>query len=102
MENLHSLHMFRPFLLPGVIATELCRNMSLWMQLLVTPFAKLFFVDPEGGSQTIVYCALQEGLESLSGRYFSRCALQQVGAMGRDDALARKLWELSERFTGLS
>ncbi|XP_040050408.1 dehydrogenase/reductase SDR family member 13 isoform X1 [Gasterosteus aculeatus] len=87
---------------PGVIATELCRNMSLWMQLLVTPFAKLFFVDPEGGSQTIVYCALQEGLESLSGRYFSRCALQQVGAMGRDDALARKLWELSERFTGLS
>ncbi|XP_037334809.1 dehydrogenase/reductase SDR family member 13a.3 [Pungitius pungitius] len=89
-------------LYPGVISTELCRSMSLWLQLLVMPFAKLFFLDPEGGSQTTVYCALQEGIESLSGRYFSSCALQQVGAKGRDDALARKLWELSERLTGLS
>ncbi|KAM8903159.1 dehydrogenase/reductase SDR family member 13-like isoform 1-T1 [Spinachia spinachia] len=87
---------------PGVISTELCRSMSLWLQLLVMPFAKLFFLDHGGGSQTTVYCALKEGVESLSGRYFSNCALQQVGAMGRDDALARKLWELSERLTGLS
>lgn len=63
------------------------------------PFAKLFFLDPEGGSQTTLYCALQEGIEPFSGRYFSNCALQEVGAKGRDDALARKLWEVSERLT---
>lgn len=66
------------------------------------PFAKLFFLDPEGGSQTTLYCALQEGIEPLSGRYFSNCALQQVGAKGRDDAVAKKLWEVSERLTSLS
>ncbi|XP_062274832.1 dehydrogenase/reductase SDR family member 13-like [Scomber scombrus] len=87
---------------PGVIYTELCRSMSLWQQLLMMPFAKLFFLDPDGGCQTTLHCALQEGIEPLSGRYFSNCALQQVAAKGRDDAVAKKLWEVSERLTGLS
>ncbi|KAM4590119.1 dehydrogenase/reductase SDR family member 13-like [Fundulus diaphanus] len=87
---------------PGVIYTELCRNMSWWLQLFMMPLAKLFFLDPKGGSQTTLYCALQEGIEPLSGRYFSNCALQKVEAKGRDDGLAKKLWELSERLTGLS
>ncbi|XP_077397040.1 dehydrogenase/reductase SDR family member 13-like isoform X1 [Festucalex cinctus] len=87
---------------PGIISTELCRNMSPWQQILIMPFAKLFFLDPEGGSQTTLYCALQEGIETLSGRYFSSCALQQAGHKGRDDALAKKLWEVSERLTGFT
>ncbi|XP_041850552.1 dehydrogenase/reductase SDR family member 13-like [Melanotaenia boesemani] len=87
---------------PGVIHTEMGRNMSWWLQLFLTPISKLLFLDPEGGAQTTLHCALQEGIEPLSGRYFSSCALQQVGAKGRDDALAKKLWEVSERLTGLS
>lgn len=86
----------------GVIQTELCRHLSPWQHLLILPFAKLFFLDPEGGSQTTLHCALQEDIEPLSGRYFSNCALQEVGIKGRDDALAKKLWEVSERLTGLS
>uniref|UniRef100_A0A3B5MCA8 Uncharacterized protein n=1 Tax=Xiphophorus couchianus TaxID=32473 RepID=A0A3B5MCA8_9TELE len=75
---------------PGVIYTELCCNLSQWLQLLMMPLAKLFLLDPSGGCQTTLYCALQEGIEPLSGRYFSNCALQQVGANGRDDGLAKK------------
>ncbi|XP_017277488.1 dehydrogenase/reductase SDR family member 13 [Kryptolebias marmoratus] len=86
---------------PGVISTEIGRNLSPWQQLLMKPLAKLFFLDLEGGSQTTLHCALQEGLEPLSGRYFSNCALRQVGARGRDDAVAKKLWEVSERLAGL-
>ncbi|KAL6471351.1 hypothetical protein MHYP_G00200010 [Metynnis hypsauchen] len=87
---------------PGVIATDLVRNMSLWLRLLLLPFSKLFFLDLEGGAQTTLHCALQDGLEPLSGRYFSSCGLQEVSTAGRDDALARKLWEVSERLCGLS
>ncbi|KAF3847261.1 hypothetical protein F7725_020289 [Dissostichus mawsoni] len=86
---------------PGYINTELSRSISLWQQLLLIPFAKLFLQDPEGGAQTTLHCALQEGIEPFSGRYFSNCALQQVGAKGRDDALANKLWEVSERLASL-
>ncbi|CAF90897.1 unnamed protein product, partial [Tetraodon nigroviridis] len=87
---------------PGLVYSDLGRSLSVWLQLLLLPLAKLFFADAEGGSQTVLHCALREGIEPLSGRYFSSCALQQVGAPGRDDAVAKKLWEVSERLTGLS
>ncbi|XP_029943277.1 dehydrogenase/reductase SDR family member 13-like [Salarias fasciatus] len=86
---------------PGVMYTELCHSISPTLQLLLRPFAKMFFLDPEGGSQTVLHCALQEGIEPFSGRYFVNCSLQQTGAKGQDDVLAKKLWELSERFTRL-
>ncbi|KAM6946316.1 dehydrogenase/reductase SDR family member 13-like [Aplochiton taeniatus] len=87
---------------PGVIDTDLCRDMGLWQQLLIKSLFKIFFMDTEEGSQTTLHCALQEGIEAFSGRYFSSCAVQEVGIKGRDDAMARKLWEISERFTGLT
>uniref|UniRef100_A0A4W5P595 Dehydrogenase/reductase (SDR family) member 13a, duplicate 3 n=1 Tax=Hucho hucho TaxID=62062 RepID=A0A4W5P595_9TELE len=87
---------------PGVIHTEFGRNLKLWQRLFLEPITKLFFMDAERGAQTTLHCALQEGIEPLSGRYFSSCALQEVGAKGRDDALARKLWEVSERLSDLS
>ncbi|XP_034024929.1 dehydrogenase/reductase SDR family member 13-like isoform X2 [Thalassophryne amazonica] len=87
---------------PGVVYTELCRNISWWQRLLLTPVARLFFLDPEAGSQTVLHCVLQQGIEHLSGRCFSNCTLLEVGAKGRDDALAKKLWEVSERLTGIS
>ena len=84
---------------PGVVYTELLRNMQAWQRALLMPVAKLFFLDPEAGSQTALHCALEPGIEPLSGRYFSCCRPQQVGPRGRDDGLAKKLWEVSERLT---
>ncbi|KAJ8403912.1 hypothetical protein AAFF_G00347800 [Aldrovandia affinis] len=87
---------------PGVIDTEFCRGMALWQRLFLLPVAKLFFLDVEAGAQTTLHCALQEGIEPFSGRYFSSCAVQEVSAKARDDAVARKLWEVSETLSGLS
>ncbi|KAF4086238.1 hypothetical protein AMELA_G00103960 [Ameiurus melas] len=87
---------------PGVVATEIGRNISLWMRLPQLLCSKLFFLTPEGGAQTTLHCALQEGLEPLSGRYFTSCTLDEVSDMARDDGLAKKLWEVSERMCGLS
>ncbi|XP_026075688.1 dehydrogenase/reductase SDR family member 13-like [Carassius auratus] len=80
---------------PGAIKTDICRHIVLWILL-------LFFADVESGAQTSLYCALQEGIEPLSGRYFSKCAVQNVSAKARDDAVAKKLWEVSERLVGLA
>ncbi|XP_038585681.1 dehydrogenase/reductase SDR family member 13-like [Micropterus salmoides] len=87
---------------PGVVRTELSRNVSLWQKVFIEPIAHLLFLDPEAGAQTTLHCCLQEGIEHLSGRYFSCCAVQEVSARGRDDAAARKLWEVSEKLCGLS
>ncbi|TRY64719.1 hypothetical protein DNTS_017752 [Danionella cerebrum] len=86
---------------PGAVKTDLDRNMNKLTRQLLKPFTALFFKDVEAGAQTTLYCALQEGIESLSGRYFSNCGVQNVKAKARDDALARKLWEISETLSGL-
>ncbi|XP_026196171.1 dehydrogenase/reductase SDR family member 13-like [Anabas testudineus] len=87
---------------PGVVRTELSRHVSLWQKIFIEPVARLLFLDPEAGAQTTLHCALQEGIEPLSGRYFSCCAAQEVCARARDDTVSRKLWEVSERLCGLS
>lgn len=87
---------------PGVVRTELSRNVSLWQKVFIEPVARLLFLDPADGAQTTLHCCLQEGIEHLSGRYFSCCAVQEVSARGRDGAVALKLWEVSERLCGLS
>lgn len=87
---------------PGAIKTELSRHSNIWWSLFMAPIFLLFFKDVVSGAQTSLHCALQEGIEPLSGRYFSGCAVQNVSAKARDDAAAKKLWEISERFVGLA
>ncbi|XP_041670207.1 dehydrogenase/reductase SDR family member 13-like [Cheilinus undulatus] len=87
---------------PGAINSELTRNTSSILQLCLRPLTLYFFKNTVQGAQTTLHCALQEGLEPLSGRYFSNCTVREVYAKAKDDTAAKKLWELSERFSGLA
>ncbi|XP_054861633.1 dehydrogenase/reductase SDR family member 13-like isoform X3 [Amphiprion ocellaris] len=59
--------------------------------------------DADSGAQTSLHCALEPGIEHLSGHYFTQCApLTTIDPKARDDATSRKLWELSQTFCGLS
>jgi hypothetical protein len=49
------------------------------------------------GAATQVYVATHPTLASVSGRYFADCNLATPRADADDEALARKLWETSER-----
>nr|XP_046172004.1 dehydrogenase/reductase SDR family member 13-like isoform X1 [Oncorhynchus gorbuscha]XP_046172005.1 dehydrogenase/reductase SDR family member 13-like isoform X1 [Oncorhynchus gorbuscha] len=87
---------------PGAINSELFRNVSKVFMILMKPFLMFFFKDTVAGSQTTLHCALQEGLEPLSGCYFSNCTVRNLYAKARDNAVAKKLWEVSESLSGLS
>lgn len=57
----------------------------------------------EQGAVSTIYCAVSEEVSGISGKYFdSDCSLTLPSAAARDAGLARKLWEESERLTGLS
>ncbi|KAM3614605.1 uncharacterized protein V6R79_016765 [Siganus canaliculatus] len=89
---------------PGVIRTELGRHVQGWFPLLgalLSLPSLLLMKTPRQGSQTTIYCAVTPGLEGRSGRYFSDCSEKEVAPEGRDDAVARKLWEESARLVGL-
>ncbi|KAK3531690.1 hypothetical protein QTP70_025922 [Hemibagrus guttatus] len=87
---------------PGAINSELGRNIQPGIKKLLKFIGALFFKDVESGAQTTLYCALQEGIEGLSGRYFSNCGLKEVQAKAKDDAVAKKLWEVSEKLCGMA
>ena len=60
-------------------------------------------VCAEQGAVSTIYCAVSEEVSGISGKYFdSDCSLTLPSAAARDAGLARKLWEESERLTGLS
>ncbi|KTF77248.1 hypothetical protein cypCar_00004324 [Cyprinus carpio] len=90
---------------PGLIQTELGRHffpsLSLWKRLLFMPF--FFFVKtPWQGAQTTIYCAVDESLQNTSGLYYSDCTPKEAAPQGRDDAAARRLWDLSASMVGLA
>ncbi|NP_991211.1 dehydrogenase/reductase (SDR family) member 13 like 1 [Danio rerio] len=88
---------------PGSVRSELGRDITEWhARVLLTVVSKFFATDPVSGAQTTLYCSLQDGIEHLSGRYFSDCQLVQVKAEARDDGVAKKLWEVSEKLCGMA
>ncbi|KAM5150571.1 dehydrogenase/reductase SDR family member 13 [Callospermophilus lateralis] len=87
---------------PGPVNSELfLRHVPGWLCPLLRPLAWLVLRAPKGGAQTPLYCALQEGIEPLSGRYFANCHVEEVLPAARDDRIAQRLWEASMRLAGL-
>ncbi|OXB73369.1 UNVERIFIED_CONTAM: hypothetical protein H355_017023 [Colinus virginianus] len=85
----------------GLVNTRLFRHAPLWLRPLWTPLSRFCFRSAAEGARTVLFCATQDGLEPLSGRYFADCRPARPWARGRDDAAARELWALSERLLGL-
>ncbi|XP_078536210.1 dehydrogenase/reductase SDR family member 13 [Lissotriton helveticus] len=88
---------------PGAVKTDLLRYVNPWLlKVFIAAICRLFFRDCENGAQTSIHCAVQEGIETFSGRYFANCRVTEVQSHARDDAVARKLWEVSEALVGLT
>lgn len=85
----------------GFVNTSLFRYAPLWLKALLLPLAWLLFLDASEGAQVVLDCATQDGLEPFSGRYFTDCGPKLPWPAGRDDRLARALWEGSERLVGM-
>lgn len=85
---------------PGVVGTELIRDRNSLIMALRTP-VNMFLMTPEQGAQTTIYCATEEGIEHLSGRYFSRCSVSQTYRQVEDHSMAERLWQVSERLLSI-
>ncbi|KAI8484642.1 Endothelial cell-specific molecule 1 [Branchiostoma belcheri] len=93
---------------PGPVRTELARHMPqtlgpvlyplFWLVMkLIHPIVK----TPREGAQTSLHCAVAEGLENYSGMYFKECTPAEPAPQAKDDAVARRLWEVSEEMVGM-
>uniref|UniRef100_A0A7N8WRD3 Zgc:112332 n=1 Tax=Mastacembelus armatus TaxID=205130 RepID=A0A7N8WRD3_9TELE len=79
---------------PGVVQSDLWRHQHQCIQMAVKIF-RIFTKTTVEGAQTTIYCAVEPGLESQTGGYFSDCAQASCSRTASNDDLAQKVWELS-------
>jgi retinol dehydrogenase 12 len=85
---------------PGVIRTRLARGARLPIRL-GWSLGSMFFKSPRTGAETIVHLATSPEGGEISGGYFADSRPATPSAQAQDDELAQRLWEESERLTGL-
>src|SRR5580704_12802981 len=86
---------------PGLVRTRFGREARLPMRAAVT-LARPFMLSPRRGARTVVYLATSPEVAGASGGYYVKSQRREPSPAARDDALARRLWQLSEELTGLT
>ncbi|CAG8779575.1 30819_t:CDS:2, partial [Racocetra persica] len=88
---------------PGAINTELTRglvsNWGYWIKPIVDTISAIFLLTPDDGALTQLYCATSPEIEEKNhrGKYFIPYGeLGETSDFGKDEELAKKLWDFSE------
>jgi NAD(P)-dependent dehydrogenase (short-subunit alcohol dehydrogenase family) len=86
---------------PGVVATKMLAD-YMGVPLAGRALASTFGATPEEGAETSIYLASSPEVESVTGKYFERRQPVASSRESHDDAVARRLWDVNGRLTGLS
>jgi len=84
---------------PGFVASDFLTKGGVWS--IIKPIANLFAIDEVSGASTSVYLASSPEVEGVTGKYFYKCREKTPSRWARDEEAAQRLWEVSERLTGL-
>jgi WW domain-containing oxidoreductase len=81
---------------PGAISTDLGRNLNPVFRFVFSTVARPFLKSVAQGAATQCWVATAPELEAVGGSYFADCTEAPTTPQGRDPALARRLWSVSE------
>ncbi|MGB5696313.1 MAG: SDR family oxidoreductase [Polyangiales bacterium] len=81
---------------PGVIHTNLARSMNPIARVALSIGAPLVLKSIPEGAATQCYLAVHPDVAALTGKYFADCNEATPSRHGRDEAMAAKLWDVSE------
>ncbi|MFH1431729.1 MAG: SDR family oxidoreductase [archaeon] len=82
---------------PGFISTDLCRDAGF----IAKTFFRLLGKSPKKGAKTTIYLASSPEVETITGEYFVNKKITQSSKESYDMDLAKKLWDVSEKYTQL-
>jgi len=82
---------------PGVIKTNLARSMNPVVAIALSIAGPLALKTVGQGAATEVYVATSPQLANVSGQYFADCNVAKPRRDANDEAMAKKLWEVSEK-----
>ncbi|KAL7195349.1 hypothetical protein ACSBR1_035552 [Camellia fascicularis] len=81
---------------PGLIMTNLMRH-SFFLMSLLKVFTYLLWKNVPQGAATTCYVALHPKLKGVTGKYFLDCNEWPASKFATDEALAKKLWDFSNK-----
>jgi NAD(P)-dependent dehydrogenase (short-subunit alcohol dehydrogenase family) len=84
---------------PGVVATNIMRNMSFRPPASGGGGGGFNFETPAQGAATSCYLASNPSLAHVTGLYFADCNPAEQSDYQKDPAMAAKLWKVSEDLT---
>lgn len=85
---------------PGLVSSEWgTGEWGLWGRVWNSVVPK---ITPEQGADTLTYLALSPEVEGVTARYFVDRAPRKASRRAYDTVARNRLWELSERLTGLA
>ena len=84
---------------PGVTHTGLLRGFSFVLNVLFHVL-QVFFKSPDEGAATPIYLASSPDVTNVTGKYFRNKQPMGTSAVSNDEALQKRLWEVSESLTG--
>jgi len=87
---------------PGSVATNIWSGAPLWAKPIIAVLYRPFFVSAEEGARIMVALAADPALEGVTGRYYEGGKPVDPAPLARDEALAKRLWEVSARMVGLA
>jgi NAD(P)-dependent dehydrogenase (short-subunit alcohol dehydrogenase family) len=86
---------------PGVVATGMLAD-YMGVPRTGDGSGSTFGAKPEEGAETSIYLASSPEIEAVTGKYFERKRPVASSRESYDEAVARRLWDVSERLTGFS
>lgn len=83
---------------PGFVHTNMAANNG-WLVRLFLPLIHRNSLTPEQGASTVIYLASSPDVETVTGKYFVREREVASDPISYDEAVAKRLWEVSEKMT---
>lgn len=82
---------------PGAVATSMGVNRKTGFGKTVYKFLKPFFKTPKEGAQTSIYLATSEEVKDSTGQFFIDSKPAPIKGLGKDEGLARQLFEQTDQ-----
>jgi NAD(P)-dependent dehydrogenase (short-subunit alcohol dehydrogenase family) len=86
---------------PGSVDTRIWSGAPVWAKPLIQLVFRPFFISAEEGGSYIVRLVTSPELSSVTGQYFEKAKPSAPSALARDEALAKRLWDVSAARVGL-
>jgi NAD(P)-dependent dehydrogenase (short-subunit alcohol dehydrogenase family) len=86
---------------PGAVDTNIWSGAPLWAKPVINLLLRPSFITAEKGGSYVVDLAARPDLADVTGKYFEEGRMVDPAPAARDEALARRLWDVSAQMVGL-